>query len=305
MEDALSALQRYGYKGRIVSIQHLGNLQEEIEEWRKSGSLSEDLYRKYFASMDFRVPNDFPEASSLITVAVPRPQTQAVFALNDELSEFIIPPTYFHYQEIPRRVEAVLSEILNQKGYRVARARLPEKLLAMHSGLGSYGKNNICYVPEMGSFLQLVSFYSDLPVQENNWQESQMMERCQKCSACIHVCPTGAITTERFLIHAERCLTFFNENPGDFPEWIGRSWHNCLIGCMLCQKMCPQNKSFLSWIGEKEEFSQEETILLLKGSSLDNMPPVTVEKLQRLDLVSTDADLNILSRNLRVLLDKG
>ncbi|MCK5093868.1 MAG: hypothetical protein KAR18_04015 [Spirochaetes bacterium] len=51
-------------------------------------------------------------------------------------------------------------------------------------------------------------------------------------------CPTGAIDSNRLLIYGERCLTYFNERPGVFPDWIEHSWHKCLVGCLECQRVC-------------------------------------------------------------------
>jgi hypothetical protein len=55
-------------------------------------------------------------------------------------------------------------------------------------------------------------------------------------------CPTAAIKPDQFLLHAEYCLTFHNEKRGEFPEWIGTPAHHCLVGCMRCQIICPENK---------------------------------------------------------------
>ena len=98
-----------------------------------------------------------------------------------------------------------------------------------------------------------------------------MMDLCQKCTACLRHCPTGAITSERFLLRAERCITFHNEEPSDvpFPAWLDASWHNCLVGCLHCQSICPENKDYLAWVGEGAKFSAEETALLVEGVPLD------------------------------------
>jgi epoxyqueuosine reductase len=229
---------------------------------------------------------------------------------------FIIPPTYFE-QGTQNGVRELLARVLEPAGYRVAEAVLPKKLLAVRSGLAAYGKNNISYVPGMGSFYGLVVVYSDLPAQEDHWREPQMMESCRNCSACLRHCPVGAIpsaapslrsglrlrtgTSERFLLRAERCITFHNEKPGDvpFPAWIDPSWHNCLIGCLHCQRVCPQNREFLHWVEERVEFSQEETALLLQGVALDQLPPATAKKLEQSDVIEL---LDVLPRNLGVLL---
>jgi len=52
---------------------------------------------------------------------------------------------------------------------------------------------------------------------------------------------------------------------------------------------------------EKEEFSQEETELLLKGKFLNRLPNLTLEKLRNLDLADADS-LDNLPRNLGVFL---
>jgi epoxyqueuosine reductase len=180
---------------------------------------------------------------------------------------------------------------------------LPLKLLAVRSGLGLYGRNNICYVPGFGSFLQLVAVYSDLPCDRDGWREAQMLERCQDCSACRLNCPTGAISSDRFLLRAERCIVFHNERKGSipFPAWMDSSWHNCLVGCLHCQRVCPENKDFLHWIEGREEFSEEETSLLLQGAALDELPSETVGKLEKLDLIEY---LDTLPRNLGVFFRK-
>jgi epoxyqueuosine reductase len=123
------------------------------------------------------------------------------------------------------------------------------------------------------------------------------------CHACRLKCPTGAIPSDRFLLQAERCIVFHNERKGDipFPEWMDPSWHNCLVGRLHCQKICPENKDFLQWIEEREEFSEEETALLLKGVALDQLPAATVRKLKKLDLIEY---LNSLPRNLGVFFRK-
>jgi epoxyqueuosine reductase len=280
-------LARRGYKGRIVSVQHLQDLQEEIEGHRRRGLFDEMLYQEYLSWFEFKVPESLPEAKSMIVIAVPSPQNQAIFKWNGESRALIIPPTYAWYRETTKIVEDFLRSILGPEGFKVAGARLPLKLLAVRSGLGQYGKNNICYVPGMGSFLQLAAVYSDLPCQEDSWQDAQVMQKCQGCNACRLKCPTEAIPFDRFLLHAERCIVFHNEKQGDvpFPAWINPSSHNCLIGCMHCQRVCPEDRDFLGWIEGKEEFSEEETALLLKGEKIDKLSTTTVEKLKRLDFV--------------------
>lgn len=299
-------LAKQGYQGRIVSVRHLSELKEEIEKRFNQGQFDEEFCRSRLAFYDFRVPEALPNAESITVVAVPRPQAQATFTFEGERKTLILPPTYVAYQQTTDRVAEFLTGILTEKGYNIARTALPLKLLAVRSGLAEYGRNNITYVSGMGSFLQLVAVYSDLPCLEDTWRETRMMERCENCQACSLSCPTGAISSGRFLLHAERCIVFHNEKKGDvpFPAWIDPSWHNCLYGCLHCQRACPEDKRFLNWIGEKEEFSQEETELLLRGRLFGGLPSATVKKLKNLDLADPDS-LDNLPRNLRVFFGSG
>jgi len=300
-EIVFSQLSKLGYKANIVSVRHLGDLAQEIEDYYKKGSFDEKFYQERLSRFVFRPPDSLLQARSVIIIAVPQPQIQVIFTCKGEKVPCMIPPTYVASTETDRRLENLLTGILGPENYRVAQALLPEKLLAVHSGMGSYGRNNICYVGGMGSFHQLVAFYTDFSSREDSWQESKLMKSCEKCSACLRSCPTGAITPKRFLLHAERCISFHNERIGDFPGWIDPSWHNCIVGCLLCQTVCPENKDFLQWVEEKEEFSREETDPLLEGKQLDRLPSLVIRKLERLELIEY---LNVLPRNLSVLLNK-
>lgn len=297
----LTVLADKGYQGRTVSVRHLPDLQEGIESHRREGHFDKDFDQTRLSFFSYNSPEAFPEPQSLIIVAIPRPQTAAVFNWQGQRLSLIIPPTYTNYRKIAQQVTEILTGILEPAGYRVASSLLPLKSLAVRSGLAAYGRNNICYVSGMGSFLELVGLYSDAPCSEDSWQEAQMLEACKNCHACKQHCPTGAITDERFLLHAERCLVFHNERPGDvpFPSWINPSWHNCLEGCMLCQRYCPEDKNFWGWIEDSEEFSEEETALLLKGGPQDCLSKETIEKLERLDMLD---DVELFPRNLGVFL---
>jgi epoxyqueuosine reductase len=115
----------------------------------------------------------------------------------------------------------------------------------------------------------------------------------------MDACPSQAIESERFLIHAERCITFHNERPGAFPRWLDPSWHNCLVGCMVCQNSCPINRKLVSRLEDGPIFFEEETAALLQGIPRDRIPPAAIDKLMKLDILEY---VDVLGRNLRALL---
>jgi len=303
VDDLHVLLKKRGFQARIVSASHLHQLQKEIESLHSRKLLDGQFYQDRLAWFNFQIPEDLPKAQSLIVIAVPRPQTRAIFIWNGQRCPLILPPTYTAYDDIERQVENLLAKILGEKGYKSTGTSLPLKLLAARSGLVQYGRNNICYVSGLGSFLQLVSVYSDVPCEEDSWQETTMMKSCEKCELCRRACPTGAISSDRFLLRAERCIVYHNEKKGDvpFPEWMATSWHNCIVGCMHCQRVCPQNKEVIQRTGEEEEFSEEETALLLEGVPHDKLPSTTLRKLERLSLMDY---LDNLPRNLSIFFKK-
>lgn len=298
-KELYSQLERHNYKGKVISVEHLHELKDDIRGRRRKGLFDEEFYREDLTFFDFQIPRSLPEAQSLIVVAAFQPQIKISFLWNGESFPLIVPPTYSYSTD--RNVKGLLEGLLPPEGYHLTESALPLKLLAVHSGLAQYGKNNISYANGFGSFYRLAAFFTDLPSPEDNWGELRTLERCDKCLACANACPTGAISSDRFLLYAERCITFHNERRGEFPKWLNPTWHNSLVGCLHCQKCCPLNKDFVELIEERETFDHDETALLLQGMTRDKIPPETVRKLERLDIIEY---LDELPRNLSVLLKK-
>jgi epoxyqueuosine reductase len=163
VDELFVCLRERGYQARMVSISHLPSLQKELDSFRAQGMLDDEFYQRRLSWFRFQVPEALPNAQSLIVVAVPRPQTRAIFTWNGQRRPLILPPTYTAYDDIEEQTGNFLAEILREEGYASAKTALPLKLLAVRSGLGEYGRNNVCYVSVMGSFLQLVAVYSDVP----------------------------------------------------------------------------------------------------------------------------------------------
>lgn len=297
--ELMRHLAAQGWLGRIVPIEHLSDLEDAILGTRRRGFFNDEFYLERLTGFSFRPPQEFEGCQSIIVLAVPVPQIQTVFHWMGEQIPAILPPTYLGYGATSEVVRTGVGVLLGQAGYRVEKAQLPLKTLAVCSGLAEYGRNNIAYLPGMGSFFQLVGVLSDLPCREGTWERPRMMDRCTTCEGCLRTCPTGAISQERFLLHADRCITFHNERSGEFPAWLDPAWHNCLFGCMRCQKVCPENKAVLSWVEEKEGFTEKETRLLIECAPVGELPASTVDKLRQLDIFD---DLTILSRNLSALL---
>jgi epoxyqueuosine reductase len=292
-----SRLEEKGYRGKVVPVEHVAQLKSEIEEGIGQRKIAAGVHDRYLAEFQFDVSSRVPKARSIIITAAPQPQRRVTFRFKGRSHSAMIPPTY--YNDTDKQIKNILQNILVFNDYQLYPAALPSKLLATRSGLARYGKNNITYVEGLGSFVRLRAFLSDLPVGRSEWSEPQAMKACNRCQACLNECPTRAIAQDRFLLHAERCLTFFNEGSEEFPGWIDPAWHNSLVGCMRCQLVCPVNKPFFEWVEDGEDFDETETGLILNKVPVDRLPPETVHKLNRCYMMEY---LDVLPRNFRALL---
>ncbi|MHA2270127.1 MAG: hypothetical protein ACXAB8_20245 [Promethearchaeota archaeon] len=290
MQKFHKKLSLQGYVGKIVNAKRIPDLKNDIKKRHEQNLIFPQLYEDYKAYFEFEPKVDFAKINSLFIIAVPAPQYEVRFTMNRNKLSLIIPPTYLYGLDIITQLKDFMSDLLNPEGYNFAYAQLPQKTLAVRSGLAEYGRNNITYVSGLGSFHRLATFYTDFPVDQDNWQELRMMDLCKECTAC---------PTDRFLLHAGRCLTYHNEQSGDvpFPEWIDPAWHNCLVGCLHCQRVCPANKKVKYWIEPGPEFSEEETESLLKGKKLEDLSQDLKKKITKFDLENY---LELFPRNLGV-----
>ena len=285
-----------GYRVAVASADVLGVVREKLEARRDAGMIEAGFFREKLAGFRYLDGCGIEGPKALVMVSVPSPIHVLPFMLAERRIDGLIPPTYVNYRKTFEDVLAdmkanVLSGENDTTGAEILSA--PLKSLAVHMGLVSYGRNNITYAPGFGSSHQLCGYVVGTresllssaggagtggagrrrgmadkagESQEENrdpgWKET-VMDRCSSCRACVEVCPTGAIREDKFLISAERCFTLFSESKGPMPEWVRRPASMCLIGCLACQAICPENKGRLKYEPSGVEFTAEETEAIL------------------------------------------
>ncbi len=302
VEELKQRMEDADFRCAFVSTRHLPELKQSFEQLLRDEQLDKKFYGQIVERLDlrwhFEPPANVGAARSVIITAVPQPKASLSFDLDGKKHYAIVPPTYSHYTD--KTIIDISSPLLAGYGYAIHDALLPSKLLAVRSGLARYGKNNITYIDGWGSYFRLRVFFSDIPCTDENWQEPEALELCGKCTACIRKCPTQAIRKDRFLLEGGRCLTFYNEGQEEFPEWIDPESHNCLVGCMVCQDVCPANKEHVAWVMPGGDFSEEETMIILEGVPRDEIPADTAQKLERVGMLEY---YELLKRNLGALIN--
>ncbi|NHJ49246.1 MAG: hypothetical protein FK733_15770 [Asgard group archaeon] len=290
---------------KIMSVKRLQALQNDIDKLEQEGKISQNkVLRYYIGNFKFDLPENFPNAKSIIVVARENKLAKACFHYNGSKIDVMIPPNYCQKEDMNEKVsKLILEKVIMEPGYKIEPTRsLHLKLLHVRSGLGRYGRNNICYVDEFGSLAQLYCFFTDYEFEEVSWEETKMLDRCENCTICIDKCPTKAISKDNFVIDVERCLPLYNEIQGEFPDWITPDAHNALMGCMKCQMFCPENKIAMKNFERLEDITEEETIILLEGKGDEKIINRIGKKLRMFDSKTVEYYLPVLKRNLEVLI---
>ena len=133
-----------------------------------------------------------------------------------------------------------ITDRVGPRGYRVFTDSAPvmEAELATRSGLGWRGKHTLLLHREAGSMFFLGEIFLDLPLAATPPVEAH----CGSCSACMDLCPTGAIVAPG-LLDARRCISYLTiEHPGPIAEDLRPLMGNRIYGCDDCQLACPWNK---------------------------------------------------------------
>jgi epoxyqueuosine reductase len=284
----------------IVPVTRVRDLQAEIEEVLHNNIDSPDFAEYAASAYTFHVVDRFSDAQSVIVAAGANPAHKVLFHWQGREVEGILPPGYINFRGKQQKLFKTVFDILEPLGYRAERVILPVKLLAAHTGLGRYGRNNLCYIEGMGSYHYLGTFLTDLPAPSDPWQPCETALMCSGCRECQKACPSGAIDTDRFLLHAERCLTLYNRNLWGFPNWIKPKWHHTWAGCIRCQETCPMNREYARDVVLFETFSEEETGILLEWDGESPLPPELMGRMERFGFPEL---YGVLSRNLKALIE--
>ena len=254
--------KKRGYRAAVGGISLLDDVRNTLQRRREAGEIEAGFYRDNLESLTWLdgIPLENPQ--SIIVVAVPIPAFILTFTAGDKTIETILPPTYVRYRKTFRDVRDDISGALSGSGFRTELLNAPLKALGSRLGLLRYGRNNVGYIDGLGSYFQLVGLVSDMPFDDEipaPRPEETLLPRCGKCRICAAACPTGAIEKERILIHAEKCYTLFSESANPIPEGLMPPTPKCIIGCLRCQELCPENKGLLRYENAPVSFDAEET----------------------------------------------
>ncbi len=114
-----------------------------------------------------------------------------------------------------------------------------EREHAMRAGLGWVGKHTLLINPELGSWFVLGGIATTLDIAPEP-DAKPVADHCGTCTRCIDACPTQAITP--YSVDARRCVSYLTiEHEGVVDPSLHAGIGDRLVGCDVCQEVCPFN----------------------------------------------------------------
>lgn len=296
-----------GYRAGWFAAAIVDHALRRIQDLRGEVGFDEAYYRRSLSWLEGPGIGLEPGERSVILAAVPRPAHILTFDHQGGSLDAILPPTCHNTRGVAAGVKEDLERVLGDRtGIRPLRA--PVKAMAAIAGFARYGRNNLAYVGGLGSYAQLMAFATSLPPDEIPGPvDPAALDECRGCRACEGACPNQAITGDRFLINAERCLAWLAEVDGDLPAAFAAAKRPCLVGCMACQEICPLNKGLLRFERLGVSFSPGETEFLIRQGSPGSATVAIRAKAKSLGLSLVHPESGrpspLYSRNLGALLE--
>ncbi|HVN23419.1 MAG TPA: hypothetical protein VMT71_05570 [Syntrophorhabdales bacterium] len=155
-------------------------------------------------------------------------------------------PTLFyqhHYRQINYRLDMIaylLAREIERMGYKALpfaasqmidwqdqKAHISHKRVGEIAGVGWIGRNNLLVHPVFGAHVRYNTVLTDMPLEAAD----PLVAGCGTCTACVQVCPAGAIKMERELFDHRGCFAMLKR----FKNERGLGHHICGICVRACR----------------------------------------------------------------------
>jgi epoxyqueuosine reductase len=227
----------------------------QLPEWLQRGYAGE---MKYLHDPRRQDPQAIlPGARSLIVVAMNYNSGQPVAKLSPStsgdaprgwISRYAWGDDYHEF--ILKKLNALIAEMRVQfpepfeaRAY-VDTGPIVERVAAKYAGLGWLAKNTFLINSRFGSWLFLGVIVTTLELQPTLAAgQAPPADLCGTCKRCLDACPTQAFP-KPYILDSRRCISYLTIELRDaIPEEFRGRIGNAVIGCDICQDVCPWNRN--------------------------------------------------------------
>ena len=182
--------------------------------------------------------NTLPGARSIVILGVYAYDDTADYRYTRRELRGKIARTYRYYPVV-RQVAESVATLIQDQGFRATFGQdIPLKHVADRIGLGCYGKNGILLTKEFGSYIGLRDVLTDAPLEPDGFPNESL---CGDCDLCLRACPTGALYAP-YKVNPRLCLNPVTRSEGPIVPDTRVRMQNWIIGCDICQEVCPVNR---------------------------------------------------------------
>ncbi len=234
-----------GFSGFGVAPPDGGEAGERLQQWLAQGYDGEMHYLKRGEAKRLDLDLVLPGVKSVICLSThyfttPRTLDFLEDSATGDISNYARNLDYHDLiQPRLRELEACLSREFpgcTTKSY-VDTGPVLEKPLAERAGLGWIGKHTNLLTQGVGSYYFLSEILVDVVLPPSEEAE----DHCGTCTACIDICPTGAIIAP-YVLDSRKCISYLTiELKGAIPREFRKALGNRIYGCDDCQIVCPWN----------------------------------------------------------------
>jgi epoxyqueuosine reductase len=227
----------------------------QFSAWLERGHAGEMNYLRDARRTDPRLALE--DARSLIVVALnynaPQPYSTEQAAVGDDdsprgwISRYAWGDDYHgvlreKLNTLVARMHAQWPEPFEVRAYADT-GPVVERVAAKYAGLGWLAKNTCLINEQVGSWLFLGVVLTTLELEASLGPgEPPAADLCGNCTLCLDACPTQAFVAP-YVLDARRCISYLTiELRGAIPEELRLQMGNAVIGCDICQDVCPWNR---------------------------------------------------------------
>lgn len=166
-------------------------------------------------------------------------------------------------KELEQFILAEIDSTAQLKSY-VDTGPILERSYAASAGLGWIGKNTMLIDRKIGSYFFIGEILTSLELVP----DTPKADHCGECRFCLDACPTEALTP--YELDATRCISYLTiENRGDIAHDLQDKMGHHLVGCDICQEVCPWNQG--APLSKESDFQPQEGLFQPELSSLEKL----------------------------------